>query len=51
MPFEARMGQYNPHIHSAGDTLEVSDGRAVHALKFARLGLAFAVELGRAGQP
>ena len=43
-PFESSMEQMNPYIHKADDTLDKSGGRAEHAIKFARLGLAFAVE-------
>jgi hypothetical protein len=46
MPFESRMAQYNPNIHTPNDTLEVSNNNTAHAIKFARLGVAFAVELG-----
>lgn len=45
MPFESSMGRDNPHIHTAKDTLDNSDGQAVHALKFARLTAAYLVEL------
>jgi leucyl aminopeptidase len=47
MPFESRMKQYNPQIHTARDTLEQSNNEATHALKFAKLGAAFAIELGK----
>lgn len=46
MPFEARIRQGNPHIHTQHDTWTNSGTQAVHALKFARLGAAFAIELG-----
>lgn len=46
MPFEAAMRQDNPHIHTRGDTFANSGSQAAHALKFARLAAAFAVELG-----
>ena len=46
MPFESRKNQYNPTIHTPNDTLEMSDNNAAHAVKFARLGVAFAIELG-----
>jgi bacterial leucyl aminopeptidase len=45
-PFEAVLGQDNPHIHTKGDTLAKSGGMASHAVKFSRLALAFLVELG-----
>ncbi|MDB4963557.1 MAG: Bacterial leucyl aminopeptidase [Myxococcales bacterium] len=47
MPFESRMRDRNRSIHSLEDTLEVSGNNAAHALKFARLGAAFAIELGK----
>jgi bacterial leucyl aminopeptidase len=47
MPFESRMKQRNTHIHSGRDTLAQSGNEATHALKFARLGAAYAVELGK----
>jgi leucyl aminopeptidase len=47
MPFESRMKQRNTHIHSGRDTLSQSGNEATHALKFARLGAAYAVELGK----
>jgi len=47
MPFESRFRQYNGTIHSVEDTLEVSGNNAQHAVKFARLAAAYAVELGK----
>ena len=46
MPFEADMSQLNPHIHTKRDTWANSGSQAAHALKFARLGAAYAIELG-----
>ncbi|WP_220476978.1 M28 family peptidase [Massilia cavernae] len=46
MPFEAEIKKDNPHIHTANDTYANSRGQASHALKFARLAAAYAVELG-----
>lgn len=46
MPFEASMGQDNPAIHTKHDTFAGSGSQAAHALKFARLAAAYAVELG-----
>lgn len=45
-PFEAGFGEHNPAIHSTLDTYAGSGSQANHALKFTRLGLAYAVELG-----
>lgn len=47
MPFESRMNQRNKQIHTARDTLETSGNNADHALKFARLGAAYAIELAK----
>jgi leucyl aminopeptidase len=47
MPFESRMSQHNPTIHSTRDTLSVSGNTATHAHKFARLGVAFIAELAK----
>jgi leucyl aminopeptidase len=47
MPHETRSRDRNQHIHTAGDTLEVSDNNATHAAKFARLGAAYAIELAK----
>lgn len=46
MPFEARLRQDNPHIHSQHDTYANSGAQAEHALKFARMAAAFAIEIG-----
>jgi leucyl aminopeptidase len=46
MPFESSFARDNPAIHTAKDTYANSGGQAMHALKFARLAAAFAVELG-----
>jgi leucyl aminopeptidase len=47
MPFEARMRDRNRTIHTARDTLEVSGDNAAHAVKFARLATAYAIELAK----
>jgi len=44
MPFEARMSDSNPYIHSAQDTLNKLS--LEHAIEFAKIGLSFVVELG-----
>ena len=49
LPFEAAFNSANPYIHSANDTYANSGNQAVHALKFARLAAAYAVELGSDG--
>ena len=49
MPFEARMGEHNPTIHTSNDTTATFNNTADHSLKFAKLALAFAVETSLAG--
>jgi leucyl aminopeptidase len=44
------MGDDNPYIHTANDTISKSGNNANHALKFAKLALAYAVELGSDGK-
>lgn len=48
MPFEAKFANDNKKIHTVNDTLANSDSTGAHALKFAKLGLSYAVELGMA---
>jgi leucyl aminopeptidase len=43
-PFEARFGDHNQLIHTTSDTLATLGNTADHSAKFARLGVAFAVE-------
>jgi len=45
--FESTFEQYNPSIHKPVDTLANCGGGASHALKFARLAAAYAVELAK----
>lgn len=45
MPFETKMSQYNPRIHTSNDTLQNMDSSGSKALKFAQMGLAYAIEL------
>jgi leucyl aminopeptidase len=47
MPFESRMNDMNKNIHTARDTLSVSNGKTTHAAKFAKMALAYIVELDR----
>ena len=44
-PFESQKNDMNRKIHTANDTLEQSGGTADHALKFAKLALAYVIEL------
>ncbi len=46
MPFESTMGDINGKIHTVNDTLATAGGDASHSAKFAKLALAFIVELG-----
>ena len=45
IPFEAQKNDMNRRIHTANDTIEQSGGTAEHALKFAKLALAYVIEL------
>ncbi len=47
MPFESRFRESNREIHTTKDTLEMSGNNANHAVKFARLGAAYAIELAK----
>ena len=47
MAFESLFGQHNPEIHTTDDTLATLGNSAAHALKFARLGAAFMVEVAK----
>lgn len=44
-PFESLMDDHNPKIHTADDTLDRSQNNADHAVPFAKLALAFLIEL------
>jgi leucyl aminopeptidase len=45
MPFEATMSTMNHNIHTAKDTIDVSNNNASHAVKFAKMAVAYVVEL------
>lgn len=47
MPFESTMGDINRNIHTDDDVLAVSGENADHAEKFAKLAVAFMVEMGK----
>ncbi len=49
LPFEAAFATSNPRIHTASDTYANTGNQAEHALKFGKLALAYAVELGSDG--
>ena len=46
-PFESAFDDANPFIHSPQDTLDKSGGHAFHALKFAKLAVAYVAELAK----
>ena len=45
IPFESTMGDINHNIHKESDTIENTRGAAAHAAKFAKLAIAYMVEL------
>ncbi len=45
-PFEASFGNRNPNIHTAGDEFSFT-GTAIHAAKFAKLGLEYILEAAK----
>ena len=47
MPFEAVMNNDNPNIHTANDTISVSNNNANHAMRFTKLALSFVGELAK----
>ena len=47
IPFESQFDQHSPFIHKPVDTLAQTGGRAEHALKFAKLAVAYAVEMAK----
>lgn len=49
--FEASFNGMNRNIHSDRDTLANSGGNAEHSVNFAKLAVAFAVELGKTAAP
>ena len=49
MPFESKMGDDNPNIHTADDTLANSGGNVDHSMKFAKLAVGFVGELAKGG--
>ena len=48
-PFEAAKGNMNKKIHTSKDVIEVSGGNASHATNFAKLALAYLIELDLQG--
>jgi leucyl aminopeptidase len=47
LPFESKMSEYNPYIHTSSDTLAASANDAAHAIKFAKLATAYVAELAK----
>jgi len=47
IPFESKKNDMNRKIHTKNDLLKISDGNALHAQKFAKLGLAYVIELDK----
>jgi len=47
LPFEATLTTHNPNIHTPNDTLAVSGNNANHAAKFAKLAIAYVVEMAQ----
>jgi leucyl aminopeptidase len=47
LPFEAKFNECSPDIHTSKDTLAQMGGRAPHALKFAKLAVAYIVEMAK----
>jgi bacterial leucyl aminopeptidase len=47
LPFEATLATHNPNIHTSRDTLSASGNNANHAAKFAKLAIAYAVEMAQ----
>ena len=46
-PFESLLAIENPHIHTANDTFDKSGNSTAHAALFAKLGLAYVIELDK----
>jgi leucyl aminopeptidase len=47
IPFESKMEEYNRKIHTANDTLVTLNNSASHSTKFAKVGLAYMVEMAK----
>ncbi|MCY1073350.1 M20/M25/M40 family metallo-hydrolase [Archangium lansingense] len=47
IPFEALLGQDNPYIHTANDTLTQTAGSAQNSVKFVKLAAAYVAELAK----
>ncbi len=47
LPFEARMNEHNPNIHTTNDTYASMGNTSTHAAKFAKLGIEYVVEAAK----
>ncbi|MFZ4712511.1 MAG: M20/M25/M40 family metallo-hydrolase [Bacteriovoracaceae bacterium] len=47
IPFESKMEEYNRKIHTADDTVKTLNNSAAHSAKFAKVGLAYMVEMAK----
>lgn len=47
LPFEAKMGEDNPNIHTTGDTYAFMGSTSTHAAKFTKLGIEYVVEAAK----
>ncbi|MGV0969437.1 M20/M25/M40 family metallo-hydrolase [Empedobacter sp.] len=47
LPFEAKMGEDNPYIHSVNDTYASMGSTSTHAAKFTKLGIEYVVEAAK----
>ena len=47
LPFEAKMNEDNPYIHSVNDTYASMGNTSIHAAKFSKLGLEYVVEAAK----
>jgi bacterial leucyl aminopeptidase len=47
LPFEATLATHNPNIHTSRDTLAAMGNNANHAAKFAKLAIAYVVEMAQ----
>jgi leucyl aminopeptidase len=49
-PFEATFENFNTSIHSPMDVVTTMDGTGTHQARFAKLGLEYAIEIGKSSQ-
>lgn len=46
-PFESAFNNSNPYIHTKNDTISISNGNALHAVKFGKLAAVYVAELAK----